>query len=202
MDEQKILDLLSALTGYHPSSFKQISSRDVKALTIKVYESQIDMDEYNVLINKAGNILKINNSDITFDHEMALNIQAAPQQPPQTAPITLTVTNNIPQFNSIKQQLDQISDELRNFAANYVSSNPGCILKLFDPSVRANINESSAATNSSWVFDEILCAGGVGYDYIANLRAENASDQSIADQITMSVHLDAALNVVEVEVEG
>lgn len=128
-----------------------------------------------------------------------------PAQPTYGIPsVAPQVSQNMPaQLTTLPtniQGLKDLIDDCKSYTAAYVAANPGCVYNLFDPSNPQCVNEASAAVASAWEYSMMEMEGN---DLVVTFYASNATDQSIASQVTSVVMIDLGTNTINsVLIEG
>lgn len=210
LSTDEVLDVLVKVTGFPIGLFKETDSKTRLGLTQKTFFCDADIDEYTVLINSKDQIIEIKNSDFAWGQQAVVDLLAEknnppqqPQQPSTSLPSMQTnlPVNNLPQLSaplSFATLLDPNSLAIvAQCVADYVKLNPNCIQDLFGASP---VNEASTHTPSAWNFSFI--EGGSDHMTIT-FDASNATDQSIAEQVTASVGIDLVSGQVEyLNIEG
>lgn len=211
LSTDQVLEILVKITGYPVGLFKETDHKTRMSITAKTFFCDADIDEYNVLINGKDEIIEIKNSDFTWSQALILDLlspknQAPPpvqQTPLAQSPLSVNPpVNHLPQLSgalNFSTLLDPSSLAiLAQAAADYVKLNPNCILDLFGSG--ASVNEASAHIPSAWEFSFI--EGGREHVSLT-FNASNASDQSIAEQVTASIGIDLVSGQVEfISIEG
>lgn len=200
-------EILSKVTVMSEGLFQETASRNAGKMVCKTFYCDVEGDDYNVLIN-GDKVIEINNSATKWSQAVIENLlnppvrEEAPDIPqfsggvsmanPTVAPTTYT---NMP--TAIPTLIVNAS-YVQAFIASFVTLNPGCVLSLFSPGGIAS--EVPAQDPNAWVLRNI--------DLDDNLQTfgmycENATDQSIAEQVTAELVFDTNTNTfVSVLVEG
>lgn len=202
----QVLETLVKITGFPIGLFKETDSKTRISITVKTFFCDADIDEYNVLINGKDEIIEIKNSDFTWTKELIADLLSPRNQPQPTAvtqPSTVTTPTPLPsQFTNMpsinpSQQIVDIAT-LQQYIASFVTLNPGCVTSLFPPNTITS--EVPAQDPKAWVLRNIDLDDN---SQLFVLYCENATDVSIAEQVTAELIFDLKSNTfVSVRVEG
>lgn len=206
---EQAAEILSKVTGLPTGLFVEASSRTRNNLTAKIFECEAESDEYTLMIDSKDQVFEIKNSYTTFNRdtiERRLNpsIQASSPTP---APLPGGAVFKIGQAAaaaagqamSTYVMPNPISDVmdfalLKQYVADFVQLNPGCVLNLIDPADQPNVQESLLHTSTVWEFSFI--AGGDLTDIEVNFSVTGTGNGELDDEVTAVMFLNVVSNTV------